>query len=1111
MNAAEAENLILGGLALLLAAIGAVAWWLAAHPAKVRGFIYGVRDHPTLIRAERRYRDQIEFLVRRFQPEGAFGLSFTLGLVTLAVSAWIFGSVLQDVLAQEELALFDVPIVSFLASHRVDWLTMGMQGVTYLGSGRFLLAVVIAVGLVLRYRIGFWRALLLLSCVAIGAMTLDVVVKFAIARSRPPAEWMIVPASGWAFPSSHTTQATAVYGAVAYLIAETQAAWRAKVPLLTLAGVAAFLIGVSRIYLGVHWPTDVMSGWALGVAWLAIVFTTSYAIGKVQTITSTSSLGAVSFPIAAVRPEQSERESVSRFADQKRPCVGLDGLNEAEVQDRVARGEVNVSTLRTSRSLSEILQANVFTRVNGLLGSLFLIILWVGPLQDAMFAVILVANAMIGIVQEIRAKRTLDRLVLASAPSVRVVRAGVPRELRTENIVLDDVIELRQGDQVPVDGVALVANSLEVDESLLTGESEPVTKHLGDEILSGSFVVAGNGRMQATRIGSDSYARTLAAKARKFSLARSELRDGINRILGYVTWLLVPTAILLIDTQLLDAQAEWRDAVTSSAGAVIGMVPEGFILLTSVALAVAVVRLGQRRVLVQELPAVELLARVDVLCLDKTGTLTDGQIRFDRLVHASEFCGSSVANSTDDLREVLAALTGLEPNPNASLAAIATSCHLSAGCLWKATATVPFSSARKWSAATFTGHGTWVLGAPEILLAHLDDSALIRAEVERIASTGRRVLALGYTPEPLGLVAEVALPNDLTPAALLVFAERIRSDAAVTLRYFAEQGVALKVISGDNPRTVAAIATAAGVADAGTPMEGGQLATDPESLGEMMERHNIFGRVAPHQKRDMIAALRRRGHVVAMVGDGINDVLALKDADLGIAMGSRTAAARAVAQLVLLDDSFTALPSVIAEGRRVIANIERTGNLFLAKTSYVLLMALAVGIAGVEFPFLPRHLSIVAVLTIGIPAFFLALAPNSTRARAGFVLRVLRFSIPSGCIASAATLAAYALVRQLHPGDLGLARTAATLTLSASGLSILTFLARASTPWQRLLLAGMAAALGIVVAVPKLRAFFALEFPPLNVWITIVALGMATHMAFGRLTRMQSDAAAGSD
>src|SRR5271166_2197067 len=1110
MNAAEAENLILGGLALLLAAIGAVAWWLAAHPAKVRGFIYGVRDHPTLIRAERRYRDQIEFLVRRFQPEGAFGLSFTLGLVTLAVSAWIFGSVLQDVLAQEELALFDVPIVSFLASHRVDWLTMGMQGVTYLGSGRFLLAVVIAVGLVLRYRTGSWRALLLLTCVAIGAMTLDVVVKFAIARSRPPAEWMIVPASGWAFPSSHTTQATAVYGAVAYLIAETQAAWRAKVQLLTLAGVVAFLIGVSRIYLGVHWPTDVMSGWALAVAWLAIVFTTSYAIGKVQTITSTSSLGAVSFPIAAVRPEQSERESVSRFADQKRPCVGLDGLNEAEVQDRVARGEVNVSTLRTSRSLTEILQANVFTRVNGLLGSLFLIILWVGPLQDAMFAIILVANTMIGIVQEIRAKRTLDRLVLASAPTVRVVRAGVPRELRAENIVLDEVVELRPGDQVPVDGVVLVANSLEVDESLLTGESEPVTKQLGDEILSGSFVVAGNGRMQATRIGSDSYARTLAAKARKFSLARSELRDGINRILGYVTWLLVPTAILLIDTQLLDAQAEWRDAVTSSAGAVIGMVPEGFILLTSVALAVAVVRLGQRRVLVQELPAVELLARVDVLCLDKTGTLTDGQITFDRLVHASEFCGSSVANSTEDLREVLAALTGLEPNPNASLAAIATSCHPPAGRLWKATATVPFSSARKWSAATFTGHGTWVLGAPEILLAHLDDSALICAEVERIASTGRRVLALGYTPEPLGLVAEVALPNDLTPAALLVFAERIRSDAAVTLRYFAEQGVALKVISGDNPRTVAAIATAAGVADAGTPMEGGQLATDPESLGEMMERHNIFGRVAPHQKRDMIAALRRRGHVVAMVGDGINDVLALKDADLGIAMGSRTAAARAVAQLVLLDDSFTALPSVIAEGRRAIANIERTGNLFLAKTSYVLLMALAVGIAGVEFPFLPRHLSIVAVLTIGIPGFFLALAPNSTRARAGFVLRVLRFSIPSGCIASAATLAAYALVRQLHPGDLGLARTAATLTLSASGLSILTFLARASTPWQRLLLAGMAAALGIVVAVPKLRAFFALEFPPLNVWITIVALGMATYMAFGRLTRMQSDAAADS-
>lgn len=263
MNAAEAENLILGGLALLLAAIGAFAWWLAAHPTKVRTFIYAVRDNPTLIRTEKRYRNQIEFLVRRFQPEGAFGLSFTLGLVTLAVSAWIFGSVLQDVLAQEDLALFDVPVVSFFARHRLDWLTSGMQGVTYLGSGRFLLAVVISVGLFLRYRTGSWRASSLLACVAIGAMTLDVVVKFAIARSRPPADWMIVPASGWAFPSGHTTQATAVYGAVAYLVAETQATWRARVPLLPLAGVVAFLIGVSRIYLGVHWPTDVLNGWCL--------------------------------------------------------------------------------------------------------------------------------------------------------------------------------------------------------------------------------------------------------------------------------------------------------------------------------------------------------------------------------------------------------------------------------------------------------------------------------------------------------------------------------------------------------------------------------------------------------------------------------------------------------------------------------------------------------------------------------------------------------------------------------------------------------------------------------------------------------------------------------
>jgi cation-transporting ATPase E len=332
-------------------------------------------------------------------------------------------------------------------------------------------------------------------------------------------------------------------------------------------------------------------------------------------------------------------------------------------------------------------------------------------------------------------------------------------------------------------------------------------------------------------------------------------------------------------------------------------------------------------------------------------------------------------------------------------------------------------------------------------------------------------------------------------------AERLRTDALATLRYFAEQGLKLKVISGDNPRTVAAVAAAAGIPGAEISVSGTELSEDPDLLSDVVERTSVFGRVSPHQKREMVAGLKRRGHIIAMCGDGINDALALKEADIGIAMGTGTSATRAVAQIVLLDDSFAALPRVIAEGRRVVANVERTANLFLAKTSYVLLMALAVGEAGVEYPFLPRHLSLIGSLTIGIPAFFLALAPNTARARPGFVLRVLRFSVPAGFIAAGATLAAYAATRALYPQNLDLARTAATLTLATSGWSIVVFLGRANTFWQRLLLTGLAATLGVILLVAPLRRFFALEAPPLITWFVIAAAATATYFALRRLSQ----------
>jgi len=995
-----AANLILAGLALVLIAIGAFAWWLGGHPVKVQAFLHSLRDHPRVTRIERRYRTQIAFLVSRFQPEGAFGLSFTAGIAVLAISVWIFGGLLKDVLVQEEVALLDAPIVSYVAAHRLSWLTEVMEHITYMGSDVFLIALVSIGGSALRYRTGSWRPFLILAVAVLGALLLDFVAKLAIARPRPPVALMAVPATGFAFPSGHSTESTAVYGGLTYLTAQVQTDWRAKVGSLTIGVVIAFLVGISRIYLGVHWPTDVMAGWALGSAWLAVLFTIHSAIEKAAAIAV-----AANSPPADFAFKQAEQSTKLPATEQKRPAVALEGLTDAEVRTRIERGEVNTFRERTSRSVGEILAANILTRFNALLGSLFVIMVWIGPLQDALYGGILVVNTLIGILQELRAKPTLDRLVLLAGRTAHVVRDGVPRELPLDQIVLDDVLELHPGEQVPVDGIVAATTGLEIDESLLSGESEPVMKQPGSEVLSGSLVAAGSARIQTNRIGSDSYARALTLKARRFALARSEIRDGINRILAYTTWLLAPTAVLLVATEMLETQVGWRDAVASSVGAVVGMVPEGLILLTTIALASAVVRLGRGHVLVQELAAVELLARVDVVCFDKTGTLTDRRVKFERLVHAEDLPGAEVG----DIGRALNALTSLE-SPNATVGAITEAIHLT-DAQWQPTCTVPFSSARKWSGAAFQNHGTWILGAPEILLRCKAGRHPLALKADQIASMGRRVLALAHSSRELTSAPEASLPPDLRPAALVVLAESLRSDAIPMLHYFAEQGLKLKVLSGDNPQTVAAAAAAAGIAGAENPASGSGLIDAPHALIDAAEGISVFGRVSPQQKRDIIAALRSRGHTVAMLGDGINDALALKEADIGIAMGSGTAASRAVAQVVLLDDHFAELSRVIAEGRRVVANVERTVNLFLTKTSYVLLMALAVGEAGVQYPFLPRHLSLVGSLTIGIPAFFLALAPNTTRARPGFVPRVLRFSIPAGFIVAGATLSMRRRVR----------------------------------------------------------------------------------------------------
>ncbi|HLY34152.1 MAG TPA: HAD-IC family P-type ATPase, partial [Jatrophihabitantaceae bacterium] len=604
---------------------------------------------------------------------------------------------------------------------------------------------------------------------------------------------------------------------------------------------------------------------------------------------------------------QSTRSETATAASRR-----LTGLTDAEVAERIAAGRTNAIGVRTSRSVTEIVRANVLTIFNGLLATLFVLTLLTGRWQNGLFGGVIIANAAIGIAQEIRAKRTLDRLAVLNAPQARLIRDGVEISVPIADVVQDDLVDVRTGDQIPADGDVTISDGLEVDESLLTGESEPVAKQPGNLVRSGSIVVSGHGRFEATAVGPDAYAVRLAAEAKRFALTRSELMAGTNRLLRWISVLMLVVGPLLLWSQFRAPDNHgWQDAVTGTVAALVGMVPEGLVLLTSLAFMIATVTLARRRTLVQELPAVEGLARVDVVCLDKTGTLTYGDIEFDELQLVGEA-------SRDDVHAALAML-GDAASSNAVSVELA---RVFGPAMWSRDHSVPFSSARKWAAAASSGRGTWVLGAPEIVLPEAPPH--VREAVAERAEQGSRVLLLAVADDMLEL--QTVLPPGLAAAALVTFAERIRDDAAATLEYFAAEGVALKVISGDNPRTVGAIAARVGVPGVFGPDDAVDARTLPDDITELadvLEHASVFGRVSPHQKRAMVAALQSRGHVVAMTGDGVNDALALKDADIGVAMGGGSAATRAVAQLVLLDDRFAHLPEIVAEGRRVTANIER--------------------------------------------------------------------------------------------------------------------------------------------------------------------------------------------
>ena len=755
------------------------------------------------------------------------------------------------------------------------------------------------------------------------------------------------------------------------------------------------------------------------------------------------------------------------------------GLTDAEVAQRVAEGKTNDVPTRAARTVSEIVRANVFTRINAILGVLFVIVLATGSLINGLFGLLIIANSGIGIIQEIRAKQTLDKLAIVGQAKPLVRREGGTRELLPSEVVLDDIIELGPGDQIVVDGAVVEESNLEVDESLLTGEADPIAKDAGDPVMSGSFVVAGSGAYRATRVGREAYAAKLAEEASKFTLVKSELRSGINTILRFITYLLIPAGLLIIYTQLFTTGASWRESVLRTVGALVPMVPEGLVLLTSIAFAVGVIRLGRRQCLVQELPAIEGLARVDVVCADKTGTLTENGMRVAETKPLTQA----------DVADVLASLAANDSRPNASMAAIAEAYDNPPG--WTATAIAPFKSATKWSGVSYRDHGNWVIGAPDVLL---EPSSPIAEQAEQIGAQGLRVLLLASADVP---VDHPDAPGRITPAALVILEQRIRPDAHDTLDYFASQDVSIKVISGDNAVSVGAVASSLGLE--GKTLDARQLPDDLTDLADTMDRYATFGRVRPDQKRAMVHALQSREHTVAMTGDGVNDVLALKDADIGVAMGAGSSASRAVAQIVLLDNRFATLPHVVAEGRRVIGNIERVSNLFLTKTVYSVLLAVLVGIGGVGskifhtdpllYPFQPIHVTITAWFTIGIPAFILSLAPNNERAQPHFVRRVMTAALPSGLIVGTATFVCYLLAYEGHDASevqKTQASTAALITLLMSGVWVLAVVARPYSWWRVLLVAGSGLAYVVIFSVPLAREKFMID--PSNVALTTTAL-----------------------
>ena len=784
------------------------------------------------------------------------------------------------------------------------------------------------------------------------------------------------------------------------------------------------------------------------------------------------------------------------------PEIGATGLTSKEVVQRIESGQSNAVKTSTSRSVQDIVRANVFTLFNGIIFAAMVLVLITGSWRDAVFGFVIIINTGIGIVTELRAKRTLDKLSILVASEFLVHRDGRDVEVPHNEIVLDDLLWIRAGEQVPADGQIIQTWGLELDESMLTGESRTVRHKVGEQVYSGATAVSGMALVKVNAVGSHSYAATLTAQAKVYKKTVSDLNKGINTILKFMTFLVVPLCILLILSQIHTvggwgtalSTGEWRQAVVSAVAGVVGMIPEGLVLLTSLNFAVAAMRLARHNTLVQELESVETLARVDALNLDKTGTITDGGIAFNRLVMLDSANAAAEQAATQALYDCCN-----EEQPNGTGQAVLAGLKAQGYGAGAVESRVPFSSARKWSAVRKSGE-TWYRGAPEVIISALEgDYSSVLQQVNEYANDGNRVLLVARSTAPLssrsGLRDAVEGANvsdgpqldvQAEPVALVLCSEKIREDAERTLAWFREQGVRCRVISGDNPVTVGAIARRVKLTGDHEPvaMDARELPEDVNELARVLENVDVLGRVLPDQKKAIVQALHTQNHVVAMTGDGVNDALAIKEADLGIAMGNAAPATKAVAQVVLVDSKFSHLPDVVARGRQVMANMERVASLFLVKTVYSALISLGVVLTQIPYPYLPRHITYIGALTIGMPAFILALAPNTRRYIPGFLKRVVTFALPGGiATALSVLLAAWVLPPVMgwnvtgDAADLSALRATSAIILFAMGVFVLARVARPLNGWRGVLVAVFAAAGVIGAFVPFVANFFALILP----------------------------------